>query len=120
MAVSGEKEPSGLYVLRISGVFTNEQRKAMENAGRAEIDRRSRIRILVLADGFAGWGKEGNWGDIRFMLEYDPYIDKIAVVAEEKWRDQFLMLLAAGYRKAAVEFFPSGQESKAREWLGAG
>ena len=119
MAVSGEKEPSGLYVLRISGVFTNEQSKAMENAGRAEIDRRSKIRILVFADGFTGWGKEGNWGDIRFMLEYDPYIDKIAVVAEEKWRDQFLMLLAAGYRKAAVEFFPPGQESKARGWLGA-
>ena len=39
MAVTGEKEPSGLYILRISGVFTNQDRKAMEAAGRAEIDR---------------------------------------------------------------------------------
>ena len=30
MGVSGEKEASGLYVIRISGVFTNDQRKAME------------------------------------------------------------------------------------------
>jgi hypothetical protein len=117
MAVSGEREPSGLYVLRISGVLTNEQRRAMENAGRAAIDRRSRIKILLLADGFAGWGKEGDWGDIRFMQEYDPYMEKIAVVADEKWRDPFLAFLAAGYRQAAVEFFPLGQEVKAREWL---
>ena len=62
MGISGEKDPSGLYVIRISGVFTNDQRKAMESAGRAEIDRRSKIKILILADGFAGWGKEGDWG----------------------------------------------------------
>ena len=87
MGVKGEKEPSGLYILRISGVFTNQDRKAMEAAGRAEIDRSSKIKILILADGFAGWGKEGDWGDIRFMLEYDPDMEKIAVVADEKWRD---------------------------------
>jgi len=118
MAVSGKKEASGLYVLRISGVFTNQDRKAMEAAGRAEIDRSSKIRVLVLADGFAGWSKEGDWGDIRFMLEFDPCMEKIAVVADEKWRDLFLMYLAAGHRKAAVEFFSSGGESRAREWLG--
>ncbi len=118
MGITGEKDASGLYVIRISGVFTNEQRKAMEAAGRAEIDRRSKIKILLLADGFEGWAKGGNWGDIRFMLEYDPYMEKIAVVADEKWRDPLLMYLAAGHRQAAVEFFPLGQENMAREWLG--
>jgi len=117
MAVSGEREPSGLYVIRISGVFSNEQRKAMEAAGRAAIDRSSKVRILLLAAGFEGWAKGGDWGDIRFMQEYDPYMEKIAVVADEKWRDAFLAFLAAGHRQAAVEFFPLGQEHKAREWL---
>lgn len=118
MAVSGEREPSGLYVIRISGVFTNEQRKAMEAAGRAAIDRSSKVRILLLAAGFEGWAKGGDWGNIRFMQEYDPYMEKIAVVADEKWRDAFLAFLAAGHRQAAVEFFPLGQEKQAREWLG--
>ena len=117
MGVSGEKEASGIYVIRISGVFTNEERKAMETAGRAEIDRRSKIKILLLADKFEGWARGGDWGDIRFMQEYDPYMEKIAVVGDEKWREQFLAFLAAGHRQAAVEFFPLGQEKKAREWL---
>lgn len=60
MGVSGEKEASGLYVIRISGVFTNDQRKAMEAAGRAAIDRSSKIRILLLATGFEGWSKGGD------------------------------------------------------------
>jgi hypothetical protein len=117
MSVSGEREASGLYVIRISGVFTNDQRKAMEAAGRAAIDLSSKIKILLLATGFEGWAKGGDWGDIRFMQEYDPHMEKIAVVADEKWRDAFLAFLAAGHRQAAVEFFPLGQEQKAREWL---
>ena len=117
MAMTYVKEPSGIYVIRLSGIFTNQEHKKIQNAGRAMIDRSEKIRVLILAEGFSGWGREGDWGDLTFMLEYDPYIDKIAVVADEQWRDMMLMFLAKGYRKAAVEFFPLGQENKARAWL---
>ena len=117
MPITYMKEPSGVYVIRVSGIFTNKERKEMENAGRAMIDRKEKIKVLIIAEGFSGWGKEGDWGDLSFMLEHDPYIEKIAVVAGENWRDMMLMFLAKGYRKAAVEFFPLGQEAKARAWL---
>jgi hypothetical protein len=117
MAMTYAKDPSGIYVIRLSGIFTNQERKEMENAGRAAIDQSEKIRVLILAEGFSGWGREGNWGDLTFMLEYDPYIEKIAVVADEQWRDKMLMFLGAGYRKAAVKFFPRVQEDKARAWL---
>ena len=117
MAVKYFIEPSGVYVVHLSGIFTNQDRKKMESAGRAVIDRSQKIRVLIIAEEFSGWGREGDWGDLNFMLEYDPYIEKIAVVAGEQWRDKMLMFLGAGYRKAAVEFFPLGQEDKARAWL---
>ncbi len=117
MAVTYEREPSGIYVIRMSGIFTNQERKKMEKAARETIDRSGKIKALILAEGFSGWGKEGDWGDLTFMLEYDPYIEKIAVVALEQWRDKMLMFLAKGHRKAAVEFFPLGKEDKARAWL---
>ena len=66
---------------------------------------------------FTDWAKKGDWGDLTFMLEYDPYIDKIAVVADEQWRDKVLIYLGAGLRKAAVEFFTMGHEDKVRAWL---
>jgi hypothetical protein len=117
MGISYVKEPSGLFVLRLSGIFTDQERKEMEKAGRAMIDRSGKVKVLILAEGFSGWAKKGDWGDVSFMFEYDPYIEKIAVVADKQWRDNMLMYLGAGMRKAAVEFFPLGQEDKARAWL---
>ena len=117
MAVTYMKEPSGLYVIRMSGIFTDNDRKGVEHFGRAKIDRSGKVKVLVLVEGFSGWAREGDWGDLSFMLEYDPYIEKIAVVADEQWRDEMLMYLGAGLRKAAVEFFPHGKENKARAWL---
>lgn len=117
MSVTYVKEPSGLYVIRMSGIFTDQDRKGVENLGRATIDRSGKIKVLILAEGFSGWAQKGEWGDLTFMLEYDPYIEKIAVVAGEQWRDQMLAYLAAGLRKAAVEFYTQGQEDRAREWL---
>ncbi len=45
------------------------------------------------------------------------HIEKIAVVADEKWRDQLLMFLGAGRRQAPVMFFFPGEEEDARDRL---
>jgi hypothetical protein len=51
------------------------------------------------------------------MNEYDSYIEKIAVVADQKWKDQISMFIGASRRHAAVEFFLDGSEEDARDWL---
>ncbi len=117
MGVTYLKEASGIYVIRISGILTDQDQKKVENFGKATIDRSGKIKVLILAEGFSGWAKKGAWDDMTFMLEYDPYIEKIAVVADEQWRDEMLMFLGAGLRNATMEFFPRGQENKARTWL---
>lgn len=117
MGVTFAKEPSGLYVIRIAGTLTDKDRKGVEKFGKENIDRSTKIKVLILAEDFSGWAKQGDWGDLAFMLEYDPYIEKIAVVASEQWRDRMLVFLGAGLRGAAVEFFPIGEENMARAWL---
>ncbi len=117
MSVIFTKESEGLFVINVKGSFTFNDQKEVENRARAEIDRAQKTKLLVLAEEFSGWGKEGDWGDMTFMYEYDPYIEKIAVVADEEWKDQILMFVGAGRRQASVEFFFTGQEQDAREWL---
>ena len=51
------------------------------------------------------------------MYEYDGYIEKIAVVANEKWKDEILMYLGAGRRQAEVKFFFDDEAEDARDWL---
>jgi len=117
VSVAFTKESENLLVVDIKGTFTFEDLKEFENKARAEIDRGQKVRLLVLAEQLSHWGKGGDWGDLTFMYEYDAAIAKIAVVADLKWQDQVLMFLGAGRRQAAVEFFVSGQEQTARDWL---
>ena len=117
MSVTFTKESENLLVVHIKGTLTFEDLRDVQDKARAEIDRSRKVKLLVLAEQFSGWGKDGDWGDLTFMYEYDPYIEKIAVVAEGKWKDEILMFVGAGRRQAAVEFFLDDGEEDARNWL---
>jgi hypothetical protein len=54
---------------------------------------------------------------LSFYATYGDRIERIAIVAEDRWRDQAMMFVGAGLRKAPVEFFVPGAVSIAREWL---
>ncbi len=112
-----DKESENLIVVHIKGTFTFEDLKEFQNKAHAEIDRSRKVKLLILAEEFSEWGKDGDWGDLTFMYEHDPYIEKIAVVAESKWKDEMLMFVGAGRRQASVEFFLSDETQGARDWL---
>jgi len=104
VSVTVTKELENLLVVRIKGTLTFEDLRDVQDKARAEIDRSQKVKLLILAEQFSGWGKEGDWGDLTFMYEYDSYIEKIAVVTNEKWKGEILMFLGAGRRQAAVEY----------------
>ena len=119
MSITFTKESDDLFVISVQGILTFEDLKEVENKVSEGIDRSQKTKLLVLAEDFTGWGKEGDWGDLTFMYEYDPNIEKIAVVAEANWKDQMLMYLGAGRRQAQVKFFFYDEEKDARDWLGS-
>ena len=118
MSVTLTKESENLFVASVDGILTFDDLKKLENKGRQDFKLEVDIKLLVLAQNFSGWGKEGDWGDLTFFHEYDPHIEKIAVIAEDKWKDQILMFAGAGRRQASVEFFLPDEEEDARDWLG--
>jgi hypothetical protein len=99
VSITFTKESDDLFSINVQGILTFEDIKEIENKISEHIDRNKKTKLLVTAEQFSGWGKEGDWGDLTFMHEYDPYIERIAVVADEKWEDQILMYLGALYRK---------------------
>jgi MFS superfamily sulfate permease-like transporter len=119
MSVTFTKESDDLFVINLQGVLTFGDLKEVENKISEGIDRSQKTKLLVLAEDFTGWGKEGDWGDLTFFYEYDPYIEKIAVVAEANRKDEMLMYLGAGRRKAEVKFFLYDEAKDARDWLGS-
>jgi hypothetical protein len=115
--VTFTKESDTLLVVQVKGTFTFDDLKTVESQISAEIDRNEKVKLLILAEQFTEWGKDGDWGDLTFMFEHDPYIEKIAVVAADKLRQEILLFLGSSNRQAAVEFFSEGKEKEARAWL---
>ena len=117
MSITITKESDNLFVVEIRGIYTYDDQKQIEQYGDGNVAPGQKVKILVLAEQFAGWGKEGDWGDVSFMHKADPYIERMAIVAPEKWKDQMLMFVGAGRRQAQVEFFYEDETDDARDWL---
>ena len=117
MSVTLTKESENLFVASVDGILTFDDLKKLENKGRQDFKLEVDIKLLILAQNFSGWGKEGNWGDLTFFYEVDPKIDKIAIITQGKWKDEMLMFLNAGRRQAEVKFFFEDEEDDARDWL---
>ena len=117
MSIKISKESNDYITVTVSGVFLFEELEAVQNSAEKMLKSDAKVNCLILADQFSGWGTDGDWGDLTFMYESDPHLGKIAIVAEEKWRDELLMFLGAGRRQAAVKFFCLNEEPDARIWL---
>jgi hypothetical protein len=108
-----------LISAKISGELTKAEVSQVQAAALEAIRRCGKISALFILENFQGWRREGNWGDISFLVEHDKEIAKIAVVGDENWRDLVYAFLAKGFRQAEVEFFLPVDLAKARAWLGA-
>ena len=89
----------------------------LQVVGGEEIDAVGNVRVLMDLSAFEGWQEEAPDGNIDFIAKYDERIEKIAVVGNPVVESRVMLFLGAGYRKADVKFFYTGNESGAREWL---
>src|SRR4029434_8339067 len=81
------------------------------------IAREGKISALIIAEGFAGWERKGDWGDVSFMTAESRHIEKMTIVGDEKWRDDALAFTAKGFRHTAIEFFPASRSNEALTWV---
>lgn len=75
--------------------------------------------LLILAEQFDGWTREGNWEDLPFQTANDELIRKMAIVGDPRWKDLAEIFTAKRMRPFPLEYFPSGHADEARAWLQA-
>ena len=108
-----------LLELKIRGMLKKADYDRIIQIAKESIAREGKIRALTILDGFEGWERSGDWGDVSFMMDQGQHIEKMAIVGDEKWKDDALAFTAKGFRPTAVEFFPSSRLDEARTWLAA-
>ena len=119
MAVSVQIEKGNQPVVRVSGVLGKEEHVQAISEAAKLIERKGKIRVLLLLEGFDGW-EETDWDDARinkYTFQHDADITKLALVGDRKWEEP--MLAFAGHPLTAkdVRFFETRQLEEARAWL---
>ena len=108
-----------LLQIIIRGMLNKTDYDRIIQIAKEAIAREGKVRALAILDGFEGWERSGDWGDVSFMMEQGQHIEKMAVVGDEKWKDDAFAFTAKGFRPTAIEFFPASRMNEARMWLNA-
>jgi hypothetical protein len=110
----------GVLTVRISGKLAHTELADVQRATADVLREEKTLRVLVLAENFAGWERAGDWGDVSFQAENDASIERMAIVGDRKWEDLALMFTAQGMRPFPIEYFEPTQAAAARTWLAKG
>jgi hypothetical protein len=119
MPMTVQHERENVYRVDVQGLLRYSEFEDCQDVLRDEIRRVGSIRLLVVLDAFEGWEPHDDWGDLSFYISHGDAIERIAIVGDERWRSESLMVAIADLRKAPVEFFPPERLAGARDWLSA-
>lgn len=119
MPMEFDKAEGDVAIFRVSGKLAKAELDSAQSKCEELIKSLGQIKILVLTESFAGWEGGKGWEDTSFSDRNDPYIKKIAVVGEAKWRDLVHAFTLKGLRPVSIEYFEPDQVATARQWLDA-
>jgi stage II sporulation SpoAA-like protein len=117
MPTTLQHESGNVFRVHVSGVLCQAELKEVQAAVAREIHRLGTIRLLFVLEGFEGWEPGAGWNDLAFYTEHDQDIDRIAIVGDERWREESLAFAGKDVRRAAVRFFPPEERAGALAWL---
>ena len=117
MPVSVRNEEGNRYRVDVSGVLRKGEMEQAQVTLAQEMARVGNVRLLFVLDRFEGWERGADWGDLRFYEAHGQNIERIAIVGEEKWRDDALMFALAGLRTAPTRYFLPAELDRAHAWL---
>lgn len=117
MPISWKQESPHRVVCRVTGEMSYDDFVRLNQGGAPPPDG-IKSRALFLLEDFEGWATSESWGDLEFVDRNDEMLDRIAIVGEERWREQMELFMLKGLRPVEIRYFTPDQEPLARAWLG--
>lgn len=108
-----------LLTIQLGGVMSVAEQQATQRRVAELIDAGGKPRMLVVAKNFQGWSKKDDWGDMSFLMDYGDAVVKMAIVGDERWKDDALAFAGQGLRETEIEFFPPAELAEAERWVRA-
>lgn len=111
------KKSHGVNKVKLSGKMTVNDLQELHTLARLSLEQFGQFRMLVELEDFHGWSKEAGWEDSYFLEENGESMSKLAIVGDEKWKEEIFMFTGKPMRQMAIEFFPQDQLDQAQAWL---
>src|SRR5688572_23081390 len=101
----------GVLTMEVRGTLSYPELASIQTAAAEILRTEGKLRVLVLAEQFAGWG------DVTFQAENDARIERMAIIGDRKWEELALLFTAKGLREFPIEYFAPSDAAAARAWL---
>lgn len=111
------KQTPDLDWIKINGRLTVLDLLAIQVSGQENQQPANRLRTLIQLEEFEGWSNEPGWENTTFIPDQDNEMTRIAIVGDEKWKDEIFMFIGYPMRPIDIVFFPETQLNEAQIWL---
>jgi hypothetical protein len=116
MSATIQCESADGVTVHIAGTLSPADLSSAQQSVARLLETRGVVSLLVIAEHFEGFGP-GKWHDMSFQREHDRHINRIAIIAQERWEELALMFAGAGVRRVEIQFFAPRLIEQARQWL---
>ena len=106
-----------IALIRVTGRLEKTEFDEAQREIAALIQARGKVKLLIITQDFEGWEKSEEWQDTSSENPNDPFIEKIAIVGDPKWKDLILLFSLKDMRSVPIEFFNEDSEVKAQDLL---
>lgn len=117
MAHEGMEIRDEVIKLRLSGLLTSADMTSLQKLALQLISAGRKPRLLAILDDFQGWSRHDDWNEIEFLTEHGDDVARMAVVGDDKWKDDIYLFVGKGLRTTEIEFFPSAALEEAEKWV---
>ena len=111
------KIEDNLLAISIEGILHLTDQEAVQCVMKEIIRKYGSAKLLVVVNHFQGWSKQDDWGDLSFLMEYGDSVAKMALVGEERWKENAFVFAGKGLRETEIEFFTLNNLDEAETWI---
>ncbi len=115
MPVEFSVKDGNIALIRVTGKLEKTEFDEAQQGIASLIRAMNKIKMLIITQDFEGWEKSEEWTDTSSIDLNDPFIEKIAIVGDPKWKDLILLFTMKDLRSVPIEFFNT--EVSAQDWL---
>jgi hypothetical protein len=109
---------SPVVEITVEGTLTNKDLEEAINGLHSRFDQDGKTRVIEIIRHFTGMELAALWTDIRLGVPLARKVDRVAVVADQKWIRQ-LAELGRLFTKAQLKVFALDELAQARAWIAA-